>query len=139
MADASVVVYIDTNIWVYLFQKHSRYGDKVAQIITDLQASHELVCSTLVITECLAAKLTNISLTTFQKLPGLTLLPLDAPTAAEAGQLQRDTPLKIGDAIHLATALHQKPPEGSLLLTNDRAFAKVVAGFITVKTLADYV
>ena len=125
------MVYLDTNILVYLFEHHPTYGRCVAETITELHVDHTFNCATLTVTEGLA-QVTKITLETFLAMPDLQLVPLDATIAARAGKLQHDTGLKIGDAIHLATALDR---QADVFLTNDKRLAKTAAQYLSVKTL----
>jgi predicted nucleic acid-binding protein len=125
------VIYLDTNILIYLFENHPIYGEQAARTITKLQEEHRFTCSTITITECLA-QVTDITLGTFKSLPGLSLVSLDEAVASRAACLQRETTLRIGDAIHLATALEQKADK---LLTNDKQFAKTAKKYLPIQTL----
>ncbi len=126
-------VYIDTNILVYLLEQHDQYSHAVASILEAFsQENSLLVTSVITITEFLAGT-TSSNLETLHRVPRLQLVALDETLAEQAAQLQRQTGLQIGDAIHLATALHQ---QASLLFTNDKLFAKQAAKFIKIKTLS---
>lgn len=127
------MIYLDTNILIYLFEKHPKYGEKVADYISSLQKNNHFVCSTLTVTECLA-QVTKVTLDTFLMMPKLSLAPLDQTSAEEAGRLQRETGLLIGDSVHLATALQQK---SKLFFTNGRRLAAVARSYLPVKTLGD--
>jgi predicted nucleic acid-binding protein len=125
------VIYLDTNIFIYLFEEHPEYGEPVARIISSLQADHRFACSALTVAECLA-KVTDISLETFHALPELHIFPLDETIAVEAGRLQRESSLRIGDAVHLATAIQQR---ADTFFTNDKRLGKVASGYMNVKGL----
>ncbi len=125
------MIYIDTNIFIYLFEQHPDFGEKVVQTIDALRENNQLICSALTVTECLA-QVTEVTLDTFLAMPGLHMAILDANLAAEAGHLQRETHLRIGDAIHLATAVQYK---AELFFTNDKQLAKIAAKYLAVKTL----
>jgi predicted nucleic acid-binding protein len=65
-------------------------------------------------------------------MPSLEIVPLNEAVAIEAARLQQKTPLRIGDAIHLATALQQ---QATLFLTNDKQLAKIAKSYLNVQTL----
>ncbi|MEO6760861.1 MAG: type II toxin-antitoxin system VapC family toxin [Candidatus Saccharimonadales bacterium] len=125
------MVYLDSNILIYLFEHHPQFGRQVADIISGLQPTNRFICSTLTVTECLA-QVTKITLKTFHELPQLDLIPLDEAVANQAATLQRDANLRIGDAIHLATALQEK---ADLFLTNDLQLAKIAQKYLKVQIL----
>ena len=127
------MIYLDTNIFIYLFEVHPGFTEKTAQLLARLEQDNTFACSTLSLTECLA-QVTPISHDTFLALPKLHIAPLDEKIAVRAGQLQRDSKLHIGDAIHLATALELGCTK---LLTNDLAFAKIARKHLEIVTLAD--
>lgn len=129
------MVYVDTNILIYLFENHPEYGKSAAGALTDLQQhGHEFVTSVLTITECLAGT-KGLALSTLQNLAHMRFVVVDEAIATTAADLQRGGGLKIGDAIHLATALQQK---AGLLLTNDAQLVKVAKKHLAVQQLAVY-
>lgn len=124
------MTYLDTNIFIYLFENHPNYGQKAADTITRAQPQG-LTCSTLAITECLAY-VAEVTLETFRSLPDLQIIPVDEKIAEEAAILQRCNNITIGDAIHLATAVSQG---ASTFFTNDKQLANIAKNYITVKEL----
>jgi predicted nucleic acid-binding protein len=126
------VVYLDTNILVYLLEQHGALSTRVADILDTLRAeNNSFVTSTMTITEFLAGTKSS-SLATLLSIPQLDIHPLSEETAARAGDLQRKNGLQIGDAIHLAAALQAN---ADLLLTNDRKLAKIAKKHLPVQTL----
>ncbi len=126
------MVYLDTNILVYLLEQHAEYSQQVASTLeAAAQRGETFFSSTITITEFLAGT-TSSTLDTLHRVPGLHFVALDETLAEAAALLQRKENLQIGDAIHLATALHHK---ASLLFTNDRQLAKVGSTYLSVKTL----
>lgn len=127
------MIYIDTNILIYLYEHHPVYGRRVADELTSLREQDQLLLSsTLIITECLAGT-SGVTLANLQSTANLQFIHLDEMVAEKAASLQSETSLRIGDAIHLATALIQK---ADVLFTNDLLFAKTAKKYLAVKTLA---
>ncbi len=124
------MLYVDSNIFIYLFENHPTYGVAVADLLSGDQ-HQELVSSTLVLVECLA-QTKDISPDTFRAIPRLRLTAVDEQVAERAARLQRTTDLRIGDAIHLATAL---TCQADRFFTNDRQLAKAARPYIEVVSL----
>lgn len=126
------MLYIDTNILIYLFELHDPYSKKVATILEEFtNGGKQLVTSTITVTEFLAGT-TLSSLETLHKVPKLNIISVDENLAEQAAILQRKTGIKIGDSIHLATAIQQKT---EAFFTNDKNLTKVVEKYIPVISL----
>ena len=127
------MIYLDTNILIYLMEGHERYGKLVAASLEELTQQNELLgTSSITITEFLAGTI-NSNLKTLQQVPRLRFIGLDEVLAEQAAELQRKHPaLQIGDALHLSTAIGK---QASLIFTNDRLLAKVASQYIPVKKL----
>lgn len=126
------MLYIDTNILIYLFELHDPYSKKVATILEEFTDSgNQLVTSAVTVTEFLAGT-TLSSLETLQKVPKLNIIPVDENLAEQAAILQRKISIKIGDSIHLATAIRQ---ESEAFFTNDKKLTKVVKKYMSVISL----
>lgn len=121
------MIYIDTNIFIYLFEGHKLYGNQVANALdTYKDQNKQLLTSAITVTEFLAG--TNDSnLNTLRQLPNLSIVPLDENIAEQAAILQRKNNIKIGDSIHLATALKLKAES---FYTNDKELSKIVTKYI---------
>lgn len=127
------MIYLDTNILIYLLEGHEQYGTQVAAILEGYATQRrEFITSSVTVTEFLAG--TSCSdLATLQQIPGLQFVALDETTAEQAAFLQRThESLRIGDAIHLATAIRQ---QAACLLTNDKLLAGVATEYLAVETL----
>jgi predicted nucleic acid-binding protein len=129
----SRILYLDTNILIYLLEDHENLSVKVAQILDDYTKTNDsaLLTSAVAITEFLAGTVSS-SLETLHKIPGLTFKDLDETLAEQAGTLQRQNNLQIGDAMHLATAISGG---SEFLFTNDKQLAKVASKYIAIKGL----
>lgn len=127
-----MVVYLDTNILIYLFEQHDTYSELVAKLLEDYTKNGEtLITSTITVTEFLAGT-TASTLKTLQTVPRLHFIPLSESLAEQAALLQRKGSLQIGDAIHLATALGQ---QASTFFTNDKQLAKMAKDYMSVRHL----
>ena len=126
-----MVVYVDTNIFIYLLEDSGELGLRVADMLDDFKSrNHSFVTSTLTLTEFLAGSLT--SETVFSSMPRLSFVPLEENIAIKAGQMQRASGLKVGDAIHVATAEHAG---ASVFFTNDQALAVRLPSDLQAMTL----
>jgi predicted nucleic acid-binding protein len=124
--------YIDTNILIYLFELHDPYSKQVANILEEATNNgKQLVTSTITVTEFLAGT-TSSSLETLHKVPNLNLIPVDEKLAEQAAILQREASIKIGDSIHLATAIQQK---AETFFTYDKKLSKVVEKYMSIINL----
>lgn len=126
------MLYIDTNILIYLFELHDPYSMKVATVLEEYTSGgKQLVTSAVTVTEFLAGT-TSSSLDTLHKVPRLNIIPVDENLAERAAILQRKDDIKIGDSIHLATAIQQKAES---FFTNDKKLTKVVEKYMPVISL----
>lgn len=115
------MIYLDTNVLIYLFENHQEYASKVASFLDESQKNDTpLVTSVITITELTAGN-QNITLDTLKLLQGLKIIPVDETIASLAGDLIAQDKMHIGDAIHFATALNAKC---SAIYTNDDYLAK---------------
>jgi len=126
------MVYVDTNILIYLLEKHERYSDLAVKALEEFSEHNSgLLTSVITITEFLAGTRTSTP-ATLHLVPQLQFAMVNESIAEQAALLQRSQRLQIGDAIHLATAIKQK---ADLFFTNDKQLAKAVAKFIKVRSL----
>lgn len=123
-------VVIDTNIWIYLFQDHPRYGVITEFIIGEAVAGiFEAVITPITIAELLSKPLqhgrTDLADKIRSALRGLTnVRRLDLPyeTGEIAGALRAKYGLPLPDMMQAAAAmLHSRPA----MITNDRELQKV--------------
>lgn len=126
------MLYLDTNILIYLFELHDPYSKKVATILEEFtESGKQLLTSAITVTEFLAGT-TSSSLETLHRVPRLNIIPVDENLAEQAAKLQRKNSIKIGDSIHLATAIQQKT---EAFFTNDKRLTKIVEKYIPVISL----
>jgi predicted nucleic acid-binding protein len=126
------MVYVDTNILIYLLEDTGASSVRTADIFERLKSQgHEFMSSVLSITEFLAGT-TGGTLEMLQSIPGLSFHPIGELVAVEAGLLQQKSTLRIGDCLHLAAALDLNC---DILFTNDRKFSKIASKHITVQNI----
>jgi len=126
------MIYIDTNIFIYLFEGHNLYGEKVVESLEAYKLQNkQLVTSAITVTEFLTGTIKS-KLMTLHQLSDLSILPLDENIAEQAAILQRENNIKIGDSIHLATALQAKAES---FYTNDKELSKIVAKYIPITSI----
>jgi len=124
------VVYLDTNVVIYLLENHPVHGHPIAQKLTALKEEGEsFVASTLLVTEFLAGT-TGATFNDLSRFIDLEFKDVNLDIARQAADYQRKYGLLIGDAIHLATATELSPVSG--LLTYDKQLAKAAAKHLTV-------
>lgn len=115
------MIYLDTNILIYLFENHQEYASKVAAFLDENQKNDTpLITSVISVTELTAGN-QNITIDTLKLLRGLKIVPVDETIASLAGDLIAQDKMHIGDAIHFATALNAKC---NAIYTNDDYLAK---------------
>lgn len=123
------MIYLDTNILIYLFENHIIYSERVANKLEDYATlGEEFITSSIAVTEFLAGTESS-SLATLHQVPSLKIVTLDETIAEQAALLQRKMNINIGDSIHLATALHL---HAGAFFTNDKKLSKVVEKYISV-------
>lgn len=129
---ATELLYVDTNILIYLLEKHEPYSTLVAEALeAHATGDNAFVTSTISVTEFLAGT-TAANLATLRAIPRLHFVALDEALAEQAALLQRKTKgLQLGDAIHLAAALQQQAEQ---FFTNDKQLAGIAKAYIPVKT-----
>ena len=115
------MIYLDTNILIYLFENHQEYASKVAAFLDENQKNDTpLITSVISVTELTAGN-QNITIDTLKLLQSLKIVPVDETIASLAGDLIAQDKMHIGDAIHFATALNAKC---NAIYTNDDYLAK---------------
>ena len=125
------MLYLDTNILIYLLEGHEAYAEAVASMLGEYTSSGSLlVTSTITITEFLAGT-DSIGLSVLRQIPRLQFIVLDELLAERAALLKIKEGLQIGDAIHLATAIQQEAD----FFTNDKILARAAKEYTSVKTL----
>lgn len=129
----SRILYLDTNILIYLLEDHEQQSVRVAQALDDYTKTNDgiLLTSVVAITEFLVGTVSS-SLETLHKIPRLIFKEFDETLAEQAGTLQRQNNFQIGDAIHLATAISTG---SEFFFTNDKQLKKVASKYIATTSL----
>lgn len=117
------IVGIDTNVFVYYFSEHPRFGKASKKIFDRLSdSSWRSVTSIISISEALSPKILTGEAakeveSKFLDVPNLALFEVNHAIAVEAARIRREYGFRLPDAIQLATALHAK---AQAFITNDR-------------------
>jgi predicted nucleic acid-binding protein len=123
-------LYLDTNILIYLLERHENLSEKVAKKLeAHTNDGGVLITSAMTVTEFLAGTVSS-TLDTLHRVPRLKFVDLDELLAEKAGLMKRHSGLQIGDAIHLATAVHA---EAETFFTNDTHLAATASKHIAVQ------
>lgn len=121
------MIYLDTNILIYLFELHDPYSKQVASKLEQFtNEGSQLITSAITVTEFLAGTVSS-SLETLRQVPNLNIISLDEQLAEQAAMLQRKHKIQIGDSIHLATATQGR---AKVFFTNDIQLSKIAEKYI---------
>lgn len=124
------MVYLDTNVVIYLLENHPKYGRQTANKLMALKAEGQsFVTSTILATEFLAGS-TATSFSDLMRVGDLVFEDVSLEIARDAATYQRKDGLAIGDALHLATATGSA--QVSALFTYDKQLANVAAKYLKV-------
>lgn len=122
------LVYLDTCVFIYVFQRHPQYFPVLRPLLEMVDAGHIIAhSSVMTISEVLVLpfKLGNDGLARDyeERLlanPHIVFHPVDSAVAVKAAQLRASAPgCKLPDAIHLATAIQHGV---DAIITNDKRF-----------------
>ncbi len=112
---------LDTNIFIYYFQKHPQFGPITENLFQYLSKSRtEVTTTSISLTETLAVKapltLINLLQQEFLSIPFLNIIPVNNDIAVTAARIRRNNNFSLPDAIQLATAVSAK---AKVFITND--------------------
>ena len=125
-------IYLDTNILIYLLEKHKNYSQQVAIILEEYSKKDFLfITATITITEFLAGT-TSSNLETLQQIPRLNFVDLNDNLAEKSAFLQKENNMQIGDAIHLTTAIDQNSKS---FFTNDEFLSRIARRYVQIINL----
>lgn len=123
------MIYLDTNILIYLLESREQ-ARFIAQTLTD--ADQSVITSTLTITEFLSGVDDSSAKEALYGVSTLSFIGVDVSVAEHAAELQKKHGLKIGDAIHLASAIEAMSKS---FFTNDMKLARTAKQYLDVITL----
>jgi len=134
------LVFLDTNLFIYLFEDSGKLGERVFQLIQRMaERNDRLASSTLTLGEILVKPLEsgNTSLAmkyeAYFRSAEVHLIPFDASTSLRYAEIRRDRTIRAPDAIQLACAASAGC---DLFITNDEALArKTIKGIQFIVTL----
>jgi predicted nucleic acid-binding protein len=120
-------LYLDANIFIYLFERQDELGEKAASLFDHTVLSDTPVfINEIGVAECLygAFRLGSPALEKeykefFYEVSPVTLVPVDGSTLIAAAKLGAEKRLKLVDAVHFHTAIQA---ECDILVTNDHRF-----------------
>lgn len=124
------VVGIDTNIFIYVFERHELYGERALSLLKSVEdGSVRGTTTTITLAELvvrpLAARRDLLARAYREKIVGIRNLEIavvDADLAFAAARARAAYPLRLPDAIQLAGA---KRGRARAFITNDRRLAKL--------------
>jgi predicted nucleic acid-binding protein len=106
-----MLVYLDTNIWVYAYENDPKFGSSSRQFMQNLRSGkHRIAGSLFVLNELLVLPTRNadaFTIASYRRLfapPNLELLPYTLNCSQTYAQLRAFDGIKPLDALHLATA-----------------------------------
>lgn len=106
-------VYLDTNLYIYLFEGVETYRQPMASLAAEIDRRDiAVIASELIFTELLPrpvregrSRLVAGYLELLQQTPRITLAPVDRQVILRAVHLRADFGLRAMDALHVATAV----------------------------------
>jgi len=122
--------YLDTNLYIYLFEKSFPYFKRVKQLVETIQDNqHQIIASTLLLTEILVKPIKDKNqklFDTYTKIdlffPNFYWIQPNQAITIKAASLRANYNLKTPDAIHLATAINQ---QADYFVTADRRLTQI--------------
>lgn len=132
----------DTNLFIYLMEKHERYFDAVRSIFTMVEKGQlYATTSVLVVAEILTKPIKDGNKNLIQKykaaistFPNLRVRDFDYNISVTTAKIRARYGLKTPDAIFVATAIEEKV---EVFITNDRRLKNIEG--VDVIILDDYV
>ncbi len=129
------LIYLDTCLLIYAFERHPEYGERVRQALA-AESADRFAISPLVQFECLVAPMRdgNLELQHYyeQGLAQFFQLPMSAVVFTHGAHLRARFGLKTPDALHLAAAQHHGC---DALWTNDNRLVQASQG-LAINVLA---
>jgi uncharacterized protein len=118
------LIYLDSCLVIYLTERHSRFGERIAREITRASRTHFAI-SPLVKCECLVGPIKRgdpvLQRAYFELFDIFAALPMPEPVYLQAAELRARFGLRTPDALHLSCAQHHRC---EALWTNDDRLTK---------------
>ncbi len=138
-----MLIYVDTNIWIYAYENHPIFGDAARDVFTKLRMGrHDLAASLFLLGELqvMPTRTKNqFALASYKMLfrsRDIVMLSYQPEAVPIYVSLRADHRVKAVDALHLATAAHGRV---DLFVTEDAQLrALPVPGIGRVVGLADF-
>jgi predicted nucleic acid-binding protein len=116
---------LDSNLFIYLIEDARPWSDQVVSLLAAVESGEgSAVLSALGLTEVLAGPARDSDLARLERnyddiraIAGLTIVPLQPDTAADAAVIRGARRIGLADAIHLASA---RAAGATAFITNDR-------------------
>ena len=115
-------VAVDTNIFIYYFQKHPQFGLVSKELLLILvKNGSQIITSVISLIELLSFKTTKQEITTLEHelthIAKLEMIEVSLEITKEAASIRREYGFRLPDSIQLATAIKAK---ASIFITNDQ-------------------
>ena len=125
-------LYIDSNVFIYLFEGHKKYAPLVQKAMQKQIGKGGIFITSIVsISELIVGASGSAEL--LQEMPSTSIIDVGQAIAEQAGLLRRQHPaLQLGDCIHLATAICE---HAETFMTNDKQLATAAAKHLSVISL----
>ena len=119
-------IYLDTNIYIYLFQENKKYYSTIETLIEKIRLDGSIVCSTALLYELLSWKIPKSQVDILERelmsLDVLSLIDVNREISKIGARLTRTYNLSMGDAIQMATAIYTNC---DTFITNDKNIRKI--------------
>lgn len=127
---SSSKIYLDTSVYIYFFEGHSKFSSSVEEILVECTKKQiTIIASTLLTTELLVAplKIGNDELVEKYSnlagyLPNMHYVSFSLNISVKAAEFRAKYNMATPDAIHLATAVDSKV---DMFFTGDKKLAKI--------------
>ncbi len=128
---------IDTNIFIYYFQKHPQFGPPSKELLLHFVKKQSIITTSIIaLIELLSFRATEEEIIKleheFIHIAKLDMIDVSREIAREAAKIRREYKFRLPDSIQLATALHSK---AQVFITNDQKLKRYKE--IKVLTLTD--
>lgn len=115
-------VAVDTNIFIYYFQKHPQFGSTAKELLLRLAKNQaQIITSVISLIEILSFKTTKQKIIRLEHelthIAKLDMIEVSHEIGKKAASIRREYGFRLADAIQLATAVEHK---ADVFITNDQ-------------------